>query len=230
MGLARKPFAFGCAEEDPQGMRVTFFRIPDHQRGSALVARDDGVVYRLDGGPITAALPHDLVHLTVEDSLGMADGIWGAIAGGVVFRSMTHVSGRRPPHAAQRSAELIRAHRQSLQHAELIGGFVERLAHAQVAGDPQTMRRYFATAPGIGLDPAAVRHAVDRLHEAEAQWRALPVGGRLTCHWPSYRRLSVARPVRAGRAAQSRRSRDTASSSTSSRLQNAKRISRRPAS
>jgi hypothetical protein len=205
-----------------------FFRIPDHERGHALVARDDGVVYRLDGGPVTAALPHDLVHLTVEDSLGIADGIWGAIAGGVVFRSMTHVSGRRPPHAADRSAELIRAHRQSLQRAELIGGFIERLAHGEIGLD--ALRRYFATAPEISLDPAAVQGAVDALHTAEARWRALPIGGQVACHWPGYRRLSMAQSARSGRTAQSRRSRATASSSTSSRLQNAKRISRRPAS
>jgi hypothetical protein len=219
-------------------VRVTFPRLADHQRGGALVERDDGVTYWLDGGPVTADLPHDLVHFTVERTLGIADGIWGAIAGGVVFRSMTHVSGRRPPHAAERSAELIRAHRQSLQRAELIGGFVERVAHGEVGAD--AARRYFSTAPEISLDLAALRGAVDALRDAEARWRALPVGGQLTCHWPSYRRLfavqaarttrtaGTARPERADR--QSRRSRATASSSTSSRLQNAKRISRRPAS
>ncbi len=54
-------------------MRVTFTRLPDHQRGWALVERDDGVVYRMGGGPMTAELPHDLVHVTVERIAAMPD-------------------------------------------------------------------------------------------------------------------------------------------------------------
>ena len=77
-------------------MRVMFVQVAYPERHYALVARDDGVVYRIGGGPATHGIPHDLVHYTVEDSLGLSDGMWGAIAGGVVFRSMTHVSGRRP--------------------------------------------------------------------------------------------------------------------------------------
>src|SRR5262245_54065975 len=134
-----------------------FFRVPDHQRGYALVARDDGVIYRLNGGPVTAELPHDLVHLTVEDALGLADGIWGAIAGGVVFRSMTHHSGRRPPHAAERSVALIRQYRSRLQRAELIGGFVERVAGGLAGADDS--RRYLATLPDEQLDTASITRA-----------------------------------------------------------------------
>src|SRR4029453_7521528 len=107
----------------PISMPVTFDRLPDHEWAHVLIERDDRVVYRMHAGPITAEIPHDLVHFTVEDTLGITDGIWGAIAGGVVFRSMTHVSGRRPPPAAERSTQLIRAHRDRLQRAELIGGF-----------------------------------------------------------------------------------------------------------
>jgi hypothetical protein len=178
-------------------MQVVFTRIPDHQRGYALVTRDDGVVYRLGGGPVTSAIPHDLVHLTVEESMRIADGIWGAIAGGVVFRSMTHVSGRRPPHSAERSAELIRAHRDSLQRAELIGGYVERLA----MGGPAP---YF----DVTIDPVAANRAAARLREVAARWAALPVGAEVVCEWPGYRRITLdapRRPARDRRAVRTRR-------------------------
>jgi len=56
-------------------MRVAFPRLPDHTRGYALVSRDDGVAYRLWGGPAGPDLPHDLVHFLVEDTLRIADGI-----------------------------------------------------------------------------------------------------------------------------------------------------------
>ena len=84
-------------------MRVTFPRLPDHERAYALVERDDGVVYRLYGGTAGPRLPHDIMHLVVERELRIRDGIWAGIAAGVVFDSMRHVSGRRPPHAAERS-------------------------------------------------------------------------------------------------------------------------------
>ncbi|MEV0563146.1 hypothetical protein [Dactylosporangium sp. NPDC050588] len=172
-------------------MRVTFHRLADHQWADVLIERDDGVVYRMHAGPVTAHAPHDLVHFTVEDALGMPDGIWGSIAGGVVFRSMTHVSGRRPPHAAERSAELIRANRDRLQRAELIGGFVERAA-AVPDGDLDLDR--LATQQGADplavSDKAAVVRAVAALRAAQRTWAGLEVGAELTLTWPRHRRLA----------------------------------------
>lgn len=170
-------------------MKVVFERLPDHQRGGVLIERDDGVVYRLDGGPVTAAPPHDLVHFTVEDAMEVADGIWGAIAGGVVFKSMTHVSGRRPPHAADRSAALIRAHRSDLQRAELLGGLVEAAAAAPGADVARLTAQWFGSRPEDAPDPARVTAAVAALHRVEERWRALAVGDTLTLTWPAGRRL-----------------------------------------
>ncbi len=58
---------------------MTFDRLPDHQWAHVLIERDDRVVYRMHAGPVTAELPHDLVHFTVEDALNLADGIWGRL-------------------------------------------------------------------------------------------------------------------------------------------------------
>jgi hypothetical protein len=130
------------------------------------------------------------VHFTVEDSLDMADGIWGGIAGGIVFRSMTHVSGRRPPHATDRSDELKRAYRARLMSAELLGGFVETAAHRPDADLARLARDAFRTgAPDRpGLD--ALSAAVAALRRAEQRWRALSVGDRLLLHWPARRRVA----------------------------------------
>jgi len=57
-------------------MRVTFPRLPDHERAWALVERDDGVVYRLYGSTAGPRLPHDIMHLVVERELRIKDGIW----------------------------------------------------------------------------------------------------------------------------------------------------------
>jgi hypothetical protein len=172
-------------------MRVTFYRFPDHQRGYVLINRSDHVSYRLDAGPITAAVPHDLVHYTVEDALGIPDGIWGAIAGGIVFKSMAHVSGRRPPHAQERSDELKRTYRDRLQLAEALGGFVELAAHHPEADLPRLAKQAFRTLPASAPSLDALAGAVTALKRAETRWQELPIGGELTLNWPAHRRLAA---------------------------------------
>ncbi len=172
-------------------MQVTFTRLADHEWGHVLIERDDHVVFRMHAGPITANIPHDLVHFTVEDAMGIADGIWGAIAGGVVFRSMAHISGRRPPHAAERSQVLKRAYRDHVQRAELLAGFVEEAAHRPAAELPRLLERSHWSDPEHAPDLAAVRAATAALHRAEQRWRALPVGGLLQLDWPAHRRVGA---------------------------------------
>ncbi|MEH0844438.1 hypothetical protein V6U81_18820 [Micromonospora sp. CPCC 205711] len=189
-------------------MRVTFERPRDHERGTALIERDDGVVYRMDGGPVTGAeIPHDLIHFETERTLGMSDGVWGAIASGVVFRSMRHVGGRRPPHAAERSHALVRAHRDALRRAELAGGVVERLL-STAEPTPEVRDAIAVMLGGLpDLDLIAARRAAEAVREAGARWSALPVGAGLVLDWPARLRLpaAAARPGRDRRPATRRR-------------------------
>ena len=183
-------------------MRLTFVRLPDHQRGTVLVHRDDGVCYWMDGGPVTGALPHDLIHFTVERPLGMPDGIWGAVAAGAVFQSMRHHSGRRPPHAAQRSAALIRVNRDRLQRAELIGGFVERIAampEPTVARIAQFAKIFLATLPDGDIDPQRAAAAAVAVREMGLRWRALSVGDEFSVDWPAQLRMPTISLVHAER-------------------------------
>ena len=78
----------------------------DRRPVETLVERDDGVVFAMRGAGGGADLPHDLVHAVVETALPIPDGVWGCVADGVVWGSMRHVSGRRPPHSAERSDRL----------------------------------------------------------------------------------------------------------------------------
>ncbi|MEV6931951.1 hypothetical protein AB0M46_46710 [Dactylosporangium sp. NPDC051485] len=198
-------------------MRVTFIRFADHEWGYVTIARDDGVVYRMNTGPITGATPHDLVHYTVEDALRIPDGIWGSIAGGVVFRSMHHVSGRRPPHAAERSKELIREHRELLRRAEHIGGLCERAAAL-----PETdLARFAAREPSMPLTAGQLGTAAAALRAAHERWSALAVGETLELQWPRYRsiRTAAGTPAPTGRPerSRSRRGRSTGRPTPSAR-------------
>jgi len=179
-------------------MRVTFPRLVDHQRAYAIVERDDGVVYQMYGSTAGPELPHDIRHLIVERELRVSDGIWGTVAAGTVYQSMHHLSGRRPPHAAERSAQFKRAQRDRIRRAELLANLVEeialldepttagimRLAQAKLSAIPMTE-------PGnnpadvVALPPPEVLAAAARALQVEAaRWARLRVGEELQYEWP----------------------------------------------
>jgi hypothetical protein len=141
-------------------MRVTFPRLPDHQRAYALVERDDGVVYRLCGGTAGHRLPHDIVHLVVERELCIQDGIWGGIAAGVVFDSMR----------AEVLADLVSS-AAALDH--LTPEEIRRLADAKLS-----------VLPEVEVDPAVIAAAARALQVEASRWARLRVGEELCYEWP----------------------------------------------
>jgi hypothetical protein len=167
-------------------MRVTFPRLPNHQRAYALVERDDGVVYRLNDGIAGPRLPHDIMHLIVERELRITDGIWGGIAAGIVFSSMSYVSGRRPPHAADRSRSLLRQFRQRGLRAELLADLVSATAVLEAPSAAQ-IRRLAATKlavlPDAEIDPVVIATAAQALQVEAARWARLRVGEELRYEW-----------------------------------------------
>ncbi len=187
-------------------MRITFRRFPDYGRAYSVIERDDGVVYRMQeftrSGP---GLPHDLRHLVAERELRIADGIWGGIAAGMVYTSMEHVSGRRPPHARQRSADLKRTQRQRIMRAELLANLIEAVAALPDPSDQEVERltgsqlsAFPLAEPGTGpaaaaaLPPPAVLAAAARALQVEAaRWARLRLGEELVYEWPGVR---AARP------------------------------------
>ena len=168
-------------------MRVTFPRLPDHERAYALVERDDGAVYRLYGGRAGRPLPHDIRHLVVERELHIPDGFWGGIAAGLVFGSMQHVSGRRPPHARGRSAEPPASSGPRGLRAEALASFIECVAGldhpsaAQILTMAGTRR---GVLPDPDVDPAVVAAAARALQVEAARWARLRVGEELSYEWP----------------------------------------------
>jgi hypothetical protein len=168
-------------------MRVTFPRLPDHQRAYALVERDDGVVYRLYGGTAGPRLPHDIMHFVVERELRIRDGIWGGIAAGVVFDSMRHVSGRRPPHAAERSRQLLRGFLDHGLRAELLTDLVSSAAALDTLTADRIRRladAKLSVLPETDVDPVIVAVAARALQVEAARWARLRVGEELCYEWP----------------------------------------------
>jgi hypothetical protein len=181
-------------------MRITFRRFPGHAAAYSVIERDDGVVYRMkEFTPPGARLPHDLRHLVVERELAITDGLWGSIAVGAVYTSMEHVRGRRPPHSAERSAELKRMQRQPVMRAGLLADLVEAVAMLDSPSDDDIGRLTRAklsvlplTEPGADADdaaavppPAVLARAARALQVEAARWARLRVGEELVYSWPA---------------------------------------------
>jgi hypothetical protein len=146
-------------------------------------------VYRLYGGQAGPRLPHDIMHLVVERELQIRDGIWGGIASGIIFDSMQHVSGRRPPHARERSKDLLTAFRQRGLRAELMANFVQAVARLDHPSDVQIMTlaaTQLSVLPDADADvePAEVAAAAQALQVEAARWARLRVGEDLSYDWP----------------------------------------------
>jgi hypothetical protein len=154
---------------------MTFTRMADRRPVETLVERDDGVVFAMRGAGGGSDLPHDLVHAVVETELRIVDGIWGCVADGVVWGSMRHVSGRRPPRGQQRSEQLKRDRAAAVQRAEAVADLVGRLARSG-----EVLRSELSAAARPAAELAA---AADALHAAEQRWAALPPGRTWTVEW-----------------------------------------------
>jgi hypothetical protein len=200
-------------------MRITFRRFPGHSSAYSVIERDDGVVYRMkEFTRAGTGLPHDLRHFVVERELGIADGIWGGIAAGMVYTSMDHLQGRRPPHSAERSDELKRAQRQRLMRAELLANLVEAIAMLDapsVADIRRLTRAKLSVVPVTepGADPADVAAvpppevlaaAARALQVEAARWARLRVGEELVYEW------RLAAPIAGIRGSAARRARPSA--------------------
>jgi hypothetical protein len=170
-------------------MRVTFPRLPDHERAYAIVERDDGAVYRLYGGQAGPQLPHDIMHFVVERELHIRDGIWGGIASGIIFDSMQHVSGRRPPHARERSKDLLARFRDRGLRAELMANFVQCVAGLEHPSNVEILTlaaTKLSVLPDgdVNVEPAEVAAAAQALQVEAARWARLRVGQQLSYDWP----------------------------------------------
>jgi hypothetical protein len=143
-------------------MRVTFPRLPDHERAWALVERDDGVVYRLYSGTAGPRLPHDIMHLVVERELRISDGIWAGIAAGG--------PGQPPGQRAEVLADLVAG-------AAALGPLtlekIKRLTADKLAA-----------LPDVNVDPVLVAVAARALQVEAARWARLRVGEELSYDWP----------------------------------------------
>jgi hypothetical protein len=161
----------------------------------ATIHRSDGVVLELRGYDRKFRIPHDLAHAVTERALGMADGVFGSIAGGAMFKGMTVVGGRPRHDAAARSRRILDANSRALTAAEVMAGVVHDAAEHGSA-DPSAKGRidWGIVHPGpFPWSDDQVEAAVAALGDLSDRWSR---DGRVEMDWPD--RLTSRVPERAG--------------------------------
>lgn len=163
----------------------------DKRRYETVITRADGVVFHVRGIGHMGTIPHDLGHFAIEQALQIRNGFWGSVAAGGVFDSMTLVSGRRKPHAAERSREILKANRGEMIETEiLVGLFNQALEEGLGTGSPELwdrLERYTWTAPGRTprkFSESEIIAVLDAWNSIAGLWLGLPLGGTLELEWP----------------------------------------------
>lgn len=156
--------------------------------------KDDTIrITRADGSlastnfPKKGPFPHDLVHVVVEDTLGLRNAFWGMIASGhhpeeigALASSLGHSSAAKAHLPDPSIIELIQAERLvECFEAEIWGG-PSALEDLQSVADAAFSA---SLVPRLVLSPNDVGAIRNRLAALQAQWNSLPPGGTLTCDW-----------------------------------------------
>lgn len=131
-------------------------------------------------------VPHDLAHAVAERELGLAQGVFGSIASGAVFKNMRVVRGRPRHDARAISARVLRANGRALATAEVLAGMLHRaVEHDQSV--PQSAAREAWGVVNQDLFPwtaADVTRATDTLRVLGEQWSGLGADDVLEFDWP----------------------------------------------
>jgi hypothetical protein len=195
-------------------MEITFTRSGERTY-STLVMRDDGVLVEVPASDRSSSLPHDIAHYIVERELGLSRGFWGCVAAGAMFGGMRVVSGRRRPHASERSRAVIKEAGPRLTEAEIYVLVMQRAAQDGLRNDWPSVRARLDEAwrpfrePRLRVGAVDATRVFDALCRAEERWRTLSFGESLTFEWeaqpvrmlkrtPDKRAFRPSRRMRAG--------------------------------
>ncbi|MEU5880673.1 hypothetical protein [Spirillospora sp. NPDC047279] len=167
-------------------MQVTFHRTAGNVYFST-AARDDGVTVRVPGYDRTSPVPHDLAHFIAEREFELDRGFWGSVAAGAMFTNMTVLEGRRRPHAAERSKEILKANGAWIGVSEAVAGAVhdaveEGHGAERALAAMRAMQGIVSTEP-LPVTAGDIERAVAGLRTAAERWAQVPVGESMSLSW-----------------------------------------------
>lgn len=181
-----------CAETSryPQDRRVTFaamrvrFERTGERRYAVAVLRSLHGDLRMDPAPgYSDLIPHDLVHLVVEDEFGLKEGIFGQLAAGGNAGTFVPTEEPRTKAWARRVARRNRTTGRDMARSEsLVAQVYPRWLRR--SGHLPGSHHVGEEPPPTDLSSAELDRTYRRLDTFSAQWRACEVGSSMTVDWP----------------------------------------------
>ena len=137
--------------------------------------------------PKKGVIPHDAVHLVVEQELRMETGFWGQIAAGTdpdevadKARNGGHASAKRPGDPAPEIVELVQAER-------VVECFEAEMWSAPASHEVFVGVLEAACAQSKVPPPAVTSEQIERvratLAEVRERWEPRPIGGSISLDW-----------------------------------------------
>lgn len=164
-------------------MQVRFERTGERRYAVAVLRTEHGDL-RMDPAPgYSDLIPHDLVHLVVEDEFGLEAGIFGQLAAGGNAGTFVPTQEPRTKAWARRVARRNRSTGRDMARSEDLAAqvFPRWLRHSGHLPGTHYVRQ---EPPPTDLTDAELDRAYNRLSELSTQWRAVAVGASMTVDWP----------------------------------------------
>ena len=163
-------------------MQVRFERT-GHRRYAVAVLRTLHGDLRMDPAPgYSDLIPHDLVHLVVEEELGLRDGIFGQLAQGGNAGTFVPTEELRTKAWARRVERRNRSTGSEMGRSEALAAQVYPRWLRRIGHRPGT-HQVRQGLPPTDLSDTDLARAFTRLDELSAQWRAVDVGASMTVAW-----------------------------------------------
>ncbi|QKE84623.1 hypothetical protein [Arthrobacter sp. NEB 688] len=164
-------------------MEVRFERTA-HRRYAVAVLRTLHGDLRLDPAPgYSDLIPHDLVHLVVEQEIGLRQGIFGQLAAGGNAGTFVPTQELRTKAWARQVERRNRSTGGDMGRSEDLAAQVypRWLRHSGHVPGSHSVRQ---DPPATDLTASELDRAFERLDVLSRQWRALDVGRSMTVEWP----------------------------------------------
>jgi hypothetical protein len=182
---------------DAERVRIDFRRRAQGECVS-VIHRRDGVVFELPSFSRKHRVPHDLAHAVTERELRISNGVYGLIAAGHIFPTMTVVGGKLRHDAKARSERVWKAYGSSITGAEVLAGAVH---HAVESGRSKDVLDHARRSWGmVEQDPfpwtaVDITRALTALGNLAGQWESVGVDECLEFFWPDALTLPVPPPA-----------------------------------
>jgi hypothetical protein len=164
-------------------MQVRFERT-GHRRYAVAVLRTQHGDLRLDPAPgYSDLIPHDLVHLVVEEEFGLRKGIFGQLAAGGNAGTFVPTEELRTRAWARQVERRNRSTGHDMARSEDLAAQVypRWLRHSGHLPGSHYVRE---DPPPTDLSDSDLDRAFTRLDALSRQWRAVDVGASMTVAWP----------------------------------------------